>query len=311
MEPVNLKIGTRGSVLALAQTDWVLGEFRRAVPSFDIERVVIETRGDRDQTSSLASFGGVGVFVAELQSAILDSRVDAAVHSYKDMASRPTKGLKQFFPKREEVCDVLVGAPLDQLPRGARVGTGSPRRVAQLLRRRPDLRIEPLRGNITTRLLKQRDGTFDAVVLAKAGLKRARLFDPNRDFDLDPMDFTPATGQGQLAIETRSDVDLPLDDTPLSSALDRRLAQVERYFAAELGFGCHTPAAVWARVQDRRIAVIIDVLKPHGQESLKIEVPVPLAGNDTDLAVALALAEERGVRAFLAEVQQEEAASAG
>lgn len=303
MNTSDLKIGTRGSVLALAQTDWALKEMRRLAPARNIERVIVETQGDRDQTSPLASFGGVGVFVAELQSAILDGRVDAAVHSYKDMASRPTEGLKQYFPPREDVCDVIVGAPLSELPQGAVVGTGSPRRVAQLLRRRPDLDIRPLRGNITTRLLKQVDGTYDAVVLAKAGLKRARLLDPARDFDLDPMDFTPATGQGQLAIECREGEELPMEEGVLTSALDRRLAMVERFFAQELGFGCHTPAAVWARVEGWRIAVIIDVLKPHGQESLKIEVPVSLSEKEGDLHTALAHAEERGIRAFIAEVE--------
>jgi len=305
LEPINLKIGTRGSVLALAQTDWALGEMRRLAPARNIERVVIETQGDRDQTSSLASFGGVGVFVAELQAAILDGRVDAAVHSYKDMASRPTEGLKQYFPPREDVCDVLVGCPLDELREGATVGTGSPRRVAQLKRRRPDLVIQPLRGNITTRLRKQLDGTFDAVVLAKAGLKRAQLFDPLRDFDLDPRDFTPATGQGQLALECRIMDDLPVEEGVLTSALDRRLAVVERFFAKELGFGCHTPAAVWARVEGRRIAAVIDVLSHDGSESLKIEVPVSLSHKDGDLQSALALAEERGIRAFLESVEQE------
>ncbi|MGA0236698.1 MAG: hydroxymethylbilane synthase [Alphaproteobacteria bacterium] len=300
-----MKIGTRGSVLALAQTDWALGEMRRLAPARNIERVVIETQGDRDQTSSLASFGGVGVFVAELQAAILEGRVDAAVHSYKDMASRPTEGLKQYFPPREDVCDVLVGCPLDELREGATVGTGSPRRVAQLKRRRPDLVIQPLRGNITTRLRKQLDGTFDAVVLAKAGLKRAQLFDPLRDFDLDPRDFTPATGQGQLALECRIMDDLPVEEGVLTSALDRRLAVVERFFAKELGFGCHTPAAVWARVEGRRIAAVIDVLSHDGSESLKIEVPVSLSHKDGDLQSALALAEERGIRAFLESVEQE------
>lgn len=301
----DLKIGTRGSVLALAQTDWALGEMRRLAPARNIERVVIETQGDRDRTSSLASFGGVGVFVAELQSAILDGRVDAAVHSYKDMASRPTEGLKQYFPPREEVCDVLVGCPLDELKEGATVGTGSPRRVAQLKRRRPDLVIQPLRGNITTRLNKQLDGTFDAVVLAKAGLKRAQLFDPLRDFDLDPKDFTPATGQGQLALECRVTDELPVEEGVLTSALDRRLAVVERFFAQELGFGCHTPAAVWARVEGRRIAAVIDILSHDGSESLKVEVPVSLSHKDGDLHSALRLAEERGIRAFLDCVDQE------
>ena len=298
----DLKIGTRGSVLALAQTDWALGEIRRLAPGRKIERVIIETQGDRDQSSSLASFGGVGVFVAELQTAILDGRVDAAVHSYKDMASRPTDGLKQYFPPREDVCDVLVGCPLDELREGAVVGTGSPRRVSQLKRRRPDLDIRPLRGNITTRLTRQIDGTFDAVVLAKAGLKRARLFDPLRDFDLDPMDFTSATGQGQLALECRESDDLPVEEGILSSALDRRLAMVERFFAQELGFGCHTPAAVWARVEGRRIAVVIDILSHDGTESLKIEVPVSLSHRDGDLQAALASAEERGIRSFLRDV---------
>lgn len=299
----DLRIGTRGSVLALAQTDWALGEIRRIDPTRKVERVIIETTGDRDQTSPLASFGGTGVFVAELQAAILDGRVDAAVHSYKDMASRPTEGLKQYFPPREDVCDVLVGCPLDELREGAVVGTGSPRRVAQLKRRRPDLDIRPLRGNITTRLTKQIDGTFDAVVLAKAGLKRARLFDPLRDFDLDPKEFTPATGQGQLALECREMEDLPVEEGVLTSALDRRLAVVERFFARELGFGCHTPAAVWARVEGRRIAAVIDILAPDGQESLKIEVPVSLSHRDGDLQSALASAEERGMRAFLREVE--------
>ena len=215
----SLQIGTRGSVLALAQTDWVLGELRRAAPGQDMDRVIIETDGDRDQTSSLASFGGVGVFVAELQAAILDRRVDAAVHSFKDMASRATLGLRQYFPEREDVCDVLVGRALEDLPQGAQVGTGSPRRVAQLLRRRPDLDIQPIRGNITTRLSRLNAGDFDAIVLAKAGLKRAGLHDPERDFDLDPMDFTPATGQGQLAIECRADDSLPIDDTVLSTTI--------------------------------------------------------------------------------------------
>lgn len=296
----SLQIGTRGSVLALAQTDWVLGELRRAAPGQDMGRVIIETDGDRDQTSSLASFGGVGVFVAELQAAILDRRVDAAVHSFKDMASRPTLGLRQYFPEREDVCDVLVGGALEDLPQGARVGTGSPRRVAQLRRRRPDLDIQPIRGNITTRLSLLNTGDFDAIVLAKAGLKRAGLFDPARDFDLDPMDFTPATGQGQLAIECRADDSLPIEDTVLSSAIDRRLAVVERFFARELNFGCHTPAAVWARVNGRQISAVIDVLKPDGSESLKIEVPVPLAGTEADLREAMLQAEERGIRAFTA-----------
>ena len=298
----DLKIGTRGSVLALAQTDWALGEMRRLAPARNIKRVIIETQGDKDQTSSLSSFGGVGVFVAELQSAILDGRVDAAVHSYKDMASRPTDGLKQYFPPREAVCDVLVGCPLDELREGATVGTGSPRRVAQLRRRRPDLNIQALRGNITTRLSKQMDGTFDAVVLAKAGLKRARMFDPLRDFDLDPMDFTPATGQGQLALECRETEELPTEEGVLTSALDRRLAVVERFFAQELGFGCHTPAAVWARVEGRRIAAVIDVLSYDGHESLKIEVPVSLSHKDGDLQAALAQAEDRGIRAFLKDI---------
>ena len=298
----SLQIGTRGSVLALAQTDWVLGEMRRAIPGQDFDRVIIETDGDRDQTSSLASFGGVGVFVAALQAAILDHKVNAAVHSFKDMASRPTLGLRQYFPQREEVCDVLVGGPLHDLPQGARVGTGSLRRVAQLRRRRPDLDVQPIRGNITTRLSRLRAGDFDAIVLAKAGLKRAGLHDPNRDFDLDPMDFTPATGQGQLAIGCRADESLPLEDTPLSSAIDRRLAVVERFFARELNFGCHSPAAVWARLNRQQISTIIDVLKPDGSESLKIEVPVPLSGSEEDLRDALRQAEERGIRAFLAMV---------
>ena len=239
-----LILGTRGSKLALAQSNWVADALRVAHPELDVEIKVIQTRGDATQAANvpLASFGEKGIFAKELESALLAGEIDLAVHSMKDLEHTLPDGLIiAAVPKREDPRDALVGSTLDALPQGARVGTGSVRRRALLLSRRPDLQLLEIRGNVDTRLRKFREGQYDAICLAVAGLNRLGLQDNITEF-LDPEWFTPDPGQGAIAIETRlgdrrvRDYLLPIDD-PASSAA----TAVERAFLRAMGGGCKTP----------------------------------------------------------------------
>src|SRR5262245_24147569 len=180
--PLSLRIATRGSALARAQTEWVAGRLRAFQPDLQVETIIISTQGDRTLDRPLTEFGGKGVFVRELEEALLDGRADAAVHSLKDLPADVPDGLVlAAFPQREDPRDALAlpnGAAMtgvDPLPQGARVGNSSLRRKAQLLHTRPDLRVEPIRGNVDTRLRKLDAGEFDALVLAAAGLRRLGL----------------------------------------------------------------------------------------------------------------------------------------
>ena len=250
----HLVIGTRGSKLALAQTHWVAEALRSAHPDLDIEIRVIQTRGDATQAANvpLASFGEKGIFAKELESALLASEIDLAVHSMKDLEHTLPDGLViAAVPPREDPRDALIGSTLDALPPGARVGTGSVRRRALLLSRRPDLQILEIRGNIDTRLRKFREGQYDAICLAVAGLNRLGLQD-NISEMLDPEWFTPDPGQGALAIETRlgdrrvRDYLLPLDDRNSSVT-----TAIERAFLRAMGGGCKTPLGALSVVEGK------------------------------------------------------------
>lgn len=238
-----VRIATRGSALALWQARRVaslLGD--------DAELVIIETAGDKQRDKSIAEIGGRGVFVKEVQAAVADGRADVAVHSAKDLQSTPTPGLVlAAFPERADPRDALVGDyKLDELPTGARVATGSPRRRAQLAARRPDLTFADLRGNIGTRLEKATE--FDAVVVAAAALERLDLGE--RAIERLPVHvLVPQVGQGALAVECRHD-----DDTTRArlAAIDddatRRAVEAERAFLAEIGSGCDLPVGAYATV---------------------------------------------------------------
>jgi len=201
-----LVIGTRGSALAIAQSEWVAAAIRRARPGLAIRIERIRTTGDRMADAPLAAAGGKGLFVKEIEEALLDGRIDLAVHSLKDVPAEVPAGLALgAFPEREDPRDVVVtrgGGPLGRLPEGAMVGTGSLRRQAQLLEARPDLRIVPIRGNVDTRLRKLDAGEVDAVILAAAGMRRLGLDARITEF-LPPDRMVPAIGQGALAIELR------------------------------------------------------------------------------------------------------------
>jgi hydroxymethylbilane synthase len=231
-----------------------------------VELLAIKTRGDRLRQIPLAGAGDKGLFVREIEDALLESRADLAVHSLKDVPVELRDGLTLGpVPRRGDEKDVLVSfafAGLSALPAGARVGTSSPRREVQLLARRPDLVILPLRGNLDTRLRKLEAGECDAAVLAAAGLDRLGLLVPHRE-SLDPPAFLPAPGQGALGLEFRADrEDLPPLLAFLNHEPSRLRAEAERAFLAGLGLGCQAPAAAWA---------VLDQDSPARHASLTLE----------------------------------------
>ena len=245
-----LIVGTRGSALALKQTEEVLARLRATHPSHSFRIVKIRTAGDRNRRDPLQDMAR-GVFVKELELALLDRKIDLAVHSLKDMPSETPSGLViAAVAGREDPRDVLVsrgGEKLDQLPRGARVGTSSPRRAAQLLAARPDLELGNIRGNVPTRLERVARGEFQATVLAAAGLLRLGLEERVTEY-LDPTVFIPAPGQGALAIEVRADDTTALEVAAAAADPAATVtAMAERSFEAWLGGGCTVPIAAYAQ----------------------------------------------------------------
>ncbi len=292
-----IRVGTRGSPLALRQAELVVERFRVLAPTHLLEIVPVRTSGDRLVQVALADFGGKGLFVKEIEEALLDGRVDLAVHSLKDLpATLPPEVCLAAFPPREDPRDVLVsrtGVGLDDLSRGAVVGTSSLRRRVLLLARRADLRVEPIRGNLGTRLRKLQEGPYDAVVLAAAGLRRLRLLS-DRAQVLPPEEFVPAAGQGILAVQARAGDRLLLE---LLSRLDhtetRWQAQAERSFLQHLGASCHTPVAAHARVQRGELSLVGLVASLDGQRVIRAEIG---GAPETAEVLGQKLAEELSAR---------------
>jgi hydroxymethylbilane synthase len=275
-----LRIGSRGSVLALWQANHVR-ERLVAECSLQAEIVVIKTSGDQFVTGNVGAIGVKGVFIKEIEDALLEGRVDLAVHSMKDVPTKTPQGLA--FPaicKREDVRDALVahaGAKLDELPRGARVGTSSLRRQSQLRHHRPDLDLRDLRGNVDTRLRKAESREFDAVVLAKAGLDR--LGSAARITEVLSTDIClPAVGQGALGIEAKSgdqefiELLAGLDDAETRSAVS-----AERALLAELEGGCQVPLGAWGRMEGGKLVLDACVLSLDGAEYLRQQARGELA----------------------------------
>ena len=268
-----VRIGTRGSQLALRQAEEVAAGLRRAWPRIEVELVPIRTSGDRLATAHLAEVGGKGLFVQEIDDALREGRVDLAVHSLKDLpAERPRDLVLAAFPCREDPRDVLVGATptsMDALPTGARVGTSSLRRSVQLLARRPDVAAMPIRGNVDTRLRKLRQGEYDALVLAAAGLRRLGLLDATATL-LEPDEMLPAVGQGTLGVETRADDGeiLALAE-PLTDGETRTATLAERAFLEAVGGTCTTPLAAYARRAGSRLRLDAFVATPDGARVMR------------------------------------------
>jgi hydroxymethylbilane synthase len=238
---VILRVGSRGSRLALTQAQLAADALRAAVPGLEVALVPVTTAGDRDRSKPFGEIGGRGVFVKELEEALLAGRIDLAVHSAKDMTSTDTDGLVvgAYLP-REDPRDALCGAA--ELWPGMRIGTASIRRRAQLLALEPELSIEPLRGNVDTRLRKRGERGLDAVVLAAAGLDRLGL-SHEIGHRFDPEELVPEAGQGALALQVR------VEERQLVAAVDhaetRRRVEAERACVARIGGGCLAPIAAY------------------------------------------------------------------
>ncbi|MCS7269669.1 MAG: hydroxymethylbilane synthase [Gemmataceae bacterium] len=275
-----LRIGTRGSSLALWQAQQVVACLAPLVAPRPVEVVVIETHGDRDQASALSSMGGFGVFTKAIQQALLERRVDVAVHSLKDLPTVPTPGVEwvAVLP-RGPSGDAFVSVRYDHfeaLPEGAVVGTSSLRRRAQLCHRRPDLHLQDLRGNVDTRLRKLQAGLYDAIILAEAGLVRLGLHQWIREV-LDPRWMLPAVGQGAIGIECRS------DDTATRQLLQQindpmtwACVQAERAMLAALGGGCLVPIGAHSRIIDHQLWLRGVVLSPDGRRCISATHQGPL-----------------------------------
>ncbi|MCP3903899.1 MAG: hydroxymethylbilane synthase [Planctomycetes bacterium] len=250
-----LRVGTRGSRLALTQTRWVCDHLRKAHGDLEVEEIIIATHGDTAVDQPFDDAWPVGSFVNALERALLDSEIDFAVHSYKDLPSASPPGLViAAIPRREVVQDVLVTreeVTLDALPAGFRVGTSSPRRAAQM-RRLADVEIVPIRGNVPTRIEKIETEGLGGVILAAAGLRRMGI-EPPHVVDLPPERFVPAPAQGALAVQTRADDPAAPVVALLDDALTRRLVAAERSFLAAIGAGCRTPVGALARSTDDRV----------------------------------------------------------
>lgn len=270
-----LVIGTRGSLLALAQTRGVIALLTTAHPDMAIEERIISTRGDREQGRPLPEIGGKGLFTEELERALLDGSIDLAVHSAKDLPTQLQPGLAMVAcPKREDPRDAWVssdGAPFAALPSGSVVGTSSLRRQAQLLMDRPDLTFIALRGNVDTRIAKVHRGDCAGAVLAMAGLRRAGLaHHATHPFEPDVM--LPAPGQGALALEGRIDDDRVLDCVAAIDDADTRLAVgCERAVLARLDAGCRAPVGLMAEVAGAAIACRALVASPDGRRVVRAE----------------------------------------
>ena len=271
-----LTLATRASKLALAQSRLVADAITKAFPDVTVRLLTVETTGDRDRETAVTALTELGAFVRAVQSAVLDGRADLAVHSTKDLPVTGPDGLIGFHPVRADAADALVGTSLGDLPTGATVGTGSPRRQAQLRDLRDDLQIASIRGNIDTRISLASDGSVDAVVLAVAGLDRTGLSEHiTHRFALHEM--IPAPAQGALSIETRSgtlaaEIALSLEDEATRAAVD-----AERSLLEITGAGGRSALGAFARLERQRIVMEAFVSDERGSRRTFVEADDPMS----------------------------------
>lgn len=286
-----LRLGTRGSPLALWQANFIADALRPVAAPRAVELVLIETHGDRDQASALSAMGGFGVFTKAIQNALLDGRADVAVHSLKDLPTIPEPALElASVPKRGPTGDAFVSRKhkhFDDLPPGATVGTSSLRRRAQVLNRRPDLKLIELRGNVDTRLRKLDEQNLDAIILAEAGLIRLGLADRITEV-LDASWMLPAVGQGAIGLECRAaDAESKRLVSALSCTETYARVRAERAMLYALGGGCLVPIGTTSKVLDGVLTVRGAVLSPDGARRI---VATHTGPADAPLAVGQELA---------------------
>jgi hydroxymethylbilane synthase len=293
--PLKIRIGSRPSKLALAQASIVSARLRAVLAGVEIEVVEIRTSGDKMTTASLAQVGGKGLFIKELEQALAERTIDLAVHSMKDLPAVLPNGFRiAAVPERENSADVLItrtGAALTELPSGARLGTSSARRRFQALRVNRAINISPLRGNVDTRLKRIADNELDAIIVAMAGIKRLGRTHDIKFVELSSRDFTPAGGQGALAIETRDE-----RRAGAQTELARALAAIneprafyetaaERAFLATISASCTTPVGVKATAAGANLSIGAILFSPDGALEMLQSLDEPL---DADLAPSAA-----------------------
>ena len=295
-----LHVGTRRSMLAKAQTKWVIDRLSQIHPGLHIEVLEVVTTGDKLLDASLSLMPGKGVFVKEIEAKLLDGEIDFAVHSMKDLPTESVPGLTiKAIPERVDPRDVLVTRlhkNLEELPAGAKIGTGSLRRKAQLLKVRPDFDVIDIRGNIDTRLKKAETDDYDGLILAAAGLARLKWQDRIHQF-LSCELMIPAVGQGALGIEIRQDDEetgnliAPLNDHETEIAV-----KAERSFLEHLGGGCQTPMAAFCRVRNGKVVLQGFSANEHGKDFHRDQLEGTLE-EAMDLASRLAesLLEKSGI----------------
>jgi hydroxymethylbilane synthase len=302
-----IKIGTRASKLALWQAEWVTSALNGKFPGQPVELVTIKTKGDKILDVPLAKVGGKGLFVKEIEQALLDHRIDIAVHSLKDMPAEIPDGLCiGAIPQREEAADVLISKSarrFAELRRGAVIGTSSLRRAAQLRHARPDIEIVPLRGNLDTRLKKLQSDDLDAIVLAAAGIIRLKLEHRITQY-LDADLMLPAVGQGALCIEIRQpDPNIESMTTALDHPDSRAVVMGERAFLKRLGGSCQVPIAGHGEIKGRQFHLTGLVADLSGSQVFKSKLSGPLSSSES---IGINLAEQllsRGAGKILEQLQ--------
>jgi hydroxymethylbilane synthase len=300
-----VRLGTRGSALALRQAALAAEELRRIQTGVRVETIEVKTAGDRDQASPLSSLGGRGVFTAELEQALVRRVVDVAVHSLKDLPTDETEGLTlAAILERGDVRDAVISRDamfLHELAPGSRVGTSSTRRKAQVRNRFPGLVPVEIRGNVDTRIRKLRAGEYDAIILAAAGLQRLGRIDEAAEV-LEPEEMLPAPGQGALALQCRAD---DLETLNIVRAADhgptRAAVTAERTVLAILEGGCAVPVAAYGRVEGHRLSLSALVASPDGETILE-EATAGMAADPGTLGTQLAgVLLERGAARLIAQ----------
>ena len=282
MAGVTVRVGTRGSRLALIQTELTLAILREAHPNVNFEVVTVTTQGDANQTAPLAGMG-LGVFVKEIERRLETGEIDMAVHSLKDMPTVLPSGMALgAVLERADPRDALVshlGTTLGEFPAGAKIGTSSPRRQAQIAERRPDLDIVPIRGNVDTRLRKAAGDECDGTVIAVAGLDRMGMSDVITEY-LSPEEFVPPPGQGAMAVEIRADDErtaelvASADHAPTTAAV-----KAERSFLEALGGGCQVPVGAYAKFDSSdSLRLTVFMAAPNGSTTYRVTV----AGTSSD-----------------------------
>ena len=296
---MSLRIATRGSGLALKQTQRVAELISQKFPAIQLETVVVSTAGDRDTKTPIQEIGGQGVFVTDVQSAVLSGEADIAVHSAKDLPAETNPGLVlASVPERADPRDALVGCIWNDLPKGALIATGSIRRRSHLSHLRPDLKFQELRGNIETRLLRVDD--VDAILVAKAALDRLGL-NPEQMDVLPVSILLPQVGQGALAIECRNeDFEVIQMLKGIEDQKVRSLVDTERAFLAEIGSGCSLPVAAHAVLEKEKILLKASIASKDGKTLLKAE-DIGVDGNQLGINMANKLLNEEGGERLLNE----------